>query len=66
MAIERGTSKINVNTECQQEFTKIVREVIANDSKTYDPRKIVGPGMKGIRKVVRTKCEVFGCIGKGE
>ncbi|NMV82101.1 MAG: class II fructose-1,6-bisphosphate aldolase [Erysipelotrichia bacterium] len=66
MAIERGTSKINVNTECQQEWTKIVREVIANDSKTYDPRKIIGPGMKGIRKVVRAKCEVFGCISKAE
>jgi fructose/tagatose bisphosphate aldolase len=66
MAIERGTSKINVNTECQQEWTKITREVIANDSKTYDPRKIIGPGMKGIRKVVRAKCEVFGCIGKAE
>lgn len=66
MAIERGTSKINVNTECQQEWTKITREVIALDSKVYDPRKIIGPGMKGIRKVVRAKCEVFGCIGKAE
>jgi fructose-bisphosphate aldolase class II len=66
MAIERGTCKINVNTECQQEWTKIVREVIANDSKVYDPRKIIGPGMKGIRKVVRAKYEVFGCIGKAE
>jgi fructose-bisphosphate aldolase class II len=66
MAIERGTSKINVNTECQQEWTKITREVIASDSKVYDPRKIIGPGMKGIRKVVRAKCEVFGCIGKAE
>ena len=66
MAIERGTCKINVNTECQQEWTKIVREVIANDSKVYDPRKIIGPGMKGIRKIVRAKYEVFGCIGKAE
>ncbi|MFA5421720.1 MAG: class II fructose-1,6-bisphosphate aldolase [Bacilli bacterium] len=66
MAIERGTSKINVNTECQQEWTKIVREVIANDSKVYDPRKIIGPGMKGIRNVVRAKCEIFGCVGKAE
>ena len=66
MAIERGTSKINVNTECQQEWTKITREVIAKDPDVYDPRKIIGPGMKGIRKVVRAKCEVFGCVGKAE
>ena len=65
-AIARGTAKINVNTECQQEWTKIVREVLANDSKQYDPRKIIGPGMEGIRRVVREKCNVFGCVGKAE
>jgi len=59
-AISRGTCKINVNTECQQEWTKIVREVIANDSKVYDPRKIIGPGKEGIRKVVREKIQLFG------
>lgn len=66
MAIERGTCKINVNTECQQAWTKIVREVLANDSKVYDPRKIIGPGKEGIRQVVHAKCEVFGCIGKAD
>ena len=63
-AISRGTSKINVNTECQQEWSKIVREVIANDSKVYDPRKIIGPGKEGIKKVVREKIELFGSVNK--
>ena len=63
-AIDRGTAKINVNTECQQEWTKIVREVLAKDSKVYDPRKVIGPGKKGIANVVLAKCEIFGCIGK--
>jgi fructose-bisphosphate aldolase, class II len=66
MAIERGTAKINVNTENQIEWTKIVREVLAKDANVYDPRKIIGPGKEGIRRVVRAKYEVFGCIGKGE
>jgi fructose-bisphosphate aldolase class II len=65
-AIDRGTAKINVNTENQIEWTKIVREVLAKDSKVYDPRKIIGPGKEGIRKVVRAKYEVFGCIGKAQ
>jgi fructose-bisphosphate aldolase class II len=65
MAIERGTAKINVNTENQMEWTKIVREVLAKDPKVYDPRKIIGPGKEGIRKVVKAKYQVFGCIGKG-
>ena len=63
-AISRGTSKINVNTECQQEWTKIVREVIANDNKVYDPRKIIGPGKEGIKKVVREKIQLFGSENK--
>lgn len=66
MAIDRGTAKINVNTENQIEWTKIVREVLNKDPKVYDPRKIIGPGKEGIRKVVKAKYEVFGCIGKAE
>ena len=64
MAIERGTCKINVNTECQQEWTKIVREVLKNDEKVYDPRKVIGPGKKGIRAVVNEKIKLFGSEGK--
>ena len=63
-AIECGTCKINVNTECQMAFTKIVREVVAKDSEVYDPRKVIGPGKEGIKEVVREKCEIFGCINK--
>lgn len=63
-AIACGTSKINVNTECQQAWTALVREALKNDEKVYDPRKVIGPGMKGIGQVVQNKMEVFGCIGK--
>lgn len=63
-AISLGTAKINVNTESQQAWTKIVRETLAKDSKVYDPRKIIGPGKKGIAEVVQAKCEIFGCINK--
>lgn len=66
MSIDRGTAKINVNTENQMEWTKIVREVLEKDKKVYDPRKIIGPGMAGIRAVVKAKYQVFGCIGKAE
>ena len=68
MAIDRGTCKINVNTECQQAFAKIVREICATTDpvKVYDPRKILGPAKQGIKDVVKAHCEVFGCIGKAE
>lgn len=65
MAIDRGTAKININTECQQAWTAVVRDVLAKDQEVYDPRKIVGPGAdKGIKEVVRVKATTFGSLGK--
>lgn len=63
-SIERGTCKINVNTECQLAFAKILREVIAKDTEVYDPRKLIGPATKGIANAVREKMTVFGSVGK--
>ena len=63
-AIACGTCKINVNTEFQQAWTALVREALAKDPNVYDPRKVIGPGLKGIEAVVVEKCGVFGCINK--
>lgn len=63
-AISFGTSKINVNTECQLAFNSILRDIIAKDKEVYDPRKLIGPASKGIEDVVREKMRVFGSIGK--
>lgn len=66
MAIDRGTSKININTECQMAWTKIVREVLSTNDNVYDPRKIIGPGREGIKQVFIDKVTVFGSLGKAE
>jgi fructose-bisphosphate aldolase class II len=63
-AISLGTAKINVNTECQMAFARELRELLANDSKVYDPRKIIGPATKGIANAVREKITVFGSKDK--
>ena len=63
-SIELGHCKINVNTECQQSFTKRVREVLANDDKVYDPRKFIGPGKEAIKQVVTNKMIEFGSVNK--
>ncbi|HEY8395281.1 MAG TPA: class II fructose-1,6-bisphosphate aldolase [Bacilli bacterium] len=67
-AISCGTCKINVNTECQQAFSKKLREFLADkeNDKIYDPRKIIGPASKGIAEVLRNKITVFGSAGKAE
>lgn len=63
-AISCGTCKINVNTECQLAFNKILREVVATNKEVYDPRKLLGPASKGIENAVTEKMTVFGTIGK--
>lgn len=63
-AISLGTSKINVNTENQLVFTKVVRDLLNNDSKVYDPRKIIGPGRDAIKETVIGKIREFGSNGK--
>ncbi|MDD4387926.1 MAG: class II fructose-bisphosphate aldolase, partial [Bacilli bacterium] len=63
-AISCGTTKINVNTECQLAFTRELRKLLAADEKVYDPRKIIGPAAKAIYEVVKEKVVVFGSVDK--
>lgn len=63
-AIEYGHTKINVNTELQQVWTKKTREVIANNPSVYDPRKIIGPGKEDITATTKAKMREFGSSGK--
>ena len=63
-AIEYGHTKINVNTELQQVWAKKTREVIANDEKVYDPRKIIGPGKEDITATTKAKMREFGSSGQ--
>ncbi|GAA0138127.1 fructose-bisphosphate aldolase [Paenibacillus sp. YSY-4.3] len=59
-AISLGTSKINVNTENQMSFTKVVREVLAEKTEAYDPRVFLKPGREAIKQTVIGKMREFG------
>ncbi len=63
-AISLGTAKINVNTECQLEFTRVLRETLAANTEVYDPRKYLGPAAKGIAEAVKKKMDVFGSVNQ--
>ncbi|MGD9679492.1 MAG: class II fructose-1,6-bisphosphate aldolase [Vulcanibacillus sp.] len=63
-AIKVGIGKINVNTENQIVMTDKIREIFANDSKVYDPRKYLGPAREDIKKAVKEKIRLFGSNGK--
>lgn len=67
-AISLGVSKINVNTECQLAFQANIREyILANkdlEGKGYDPRKLLKPGVDGIKQVIKDKLTMFGSVNK--
>lgn len=63
-AIELGHAKINVNTELQQQWTKVVREKLNTDAKVYDPRKIIGPGKEAIVATTKEIMDMFGSSNK--
>lgn len=63
-AIERGTAKINVNTENQITFTAKIKQVFDEKPKLYDPRKYLGPAREDVEKIVRQKISEFGSKNK--
>ena len=63
-SISLGTAKINVNTENQIAATKVIREFLDNDKKTYDPRKYLGPARDAIKATVIGKMREFGSSTK--
>ncbi len=67
-AIGMGVSKINVNTECQLVFAEGVRKYIEEGKdlvgKGFDPRKLLAPGVEGIKTAVKEKMELFGSINQ--
>lgn len=63
-AISLGTAKINVNTENQIMQTKKIREILADDTEVYDPRKYMGPGKEAIKETVIGKMREFGSSQK--
>ncbi|PKR83234.1 class II fructose-bisphosphate aldolase [Heyndrickxia camelliae] len=63
-AISLGTAKINVNTENQIASAKRVREVLAENTEMYDPRKYLGPARDAIKETVIGKIREFGSSNK--
>lgn len=72
-AIHDGISKINVNTDCQLVFADATIKycaagkadpTAANESKGYDPRKLLKPGFEAICAKVEEKIKLFGSEGK--
>lgn len=58
-AILSGTSKININTELQIEWSKAVRIYLENNKTVYDPRKIISSGEQNLKKAISNKLHII-------
>jgi len=65
-AIKAGVRKINIDSDLRIAFTAGLREVVLNDHKNIDPRKLLQPPTELMKKVVARKMALFGCKGKAK
>ncbi len=63
-AVTEGIAKINTDTDLRLALTMRVREVLMNDPKQFDPRKILGPAREEMKRIVKERIEVFGSANK--
>ena len=63
-AVTEGIAKINTDTDLRLSFTAVVREILVNDPKQFDPRKILGPAREAMKQIVADRLDVFGSTNK--
>lgn len=63
-AIRLGVCKVNIDTNIREAFTNACRQVVENNPKEIDPRKVLGPAREAATQVIREKIRVFGSSGK--
>jgi fructose-bisphosphate aldolase class II len=63
-AIGGGISKVNIDTDLRLAFTGRVRQFLTESPEVFDPRKILGAAIEGMKDVVKSKIELFGSGGK--
>lgn len=60
MAISKGISKININTELQSVWSKAVRKYLLENEDVYDPRKIISSGEDAMKERISEIVTLFG------
>ncbi|MGQ9510619.1 MAG: class II fructose-1,6-bisphosphate aldolase [Thermaceae bacterium] len=63
-AIPNGIAKINIDTDLRLAMTLGIREVVTQNPKEFDPRKIIGKGREYLKQVIREKFELMGTVGR--
>jgi fructose-bisphosphate aldolase class II len=66
-ATQYGVSKINIDTDGRLVVTAIVRKILAENPKEFDPRKYLGPARQELIEMIKRKNkEVLGSAGQAK
>ena len=66
-ATQYGVSKINIDTDGRLVFTAIIRKILAENPKEFDPRKYLGPARQELIKMIKRKNDiVLGSAGQAK
>jgi fructose-bisphosphate aldolase class II len=63
-AIGIGISKVNIDTNIRQAFTKALHQFVSDHPEVYDPRKILAPAKESMKEIIRQKIRLFGSNNK--
>lgn len=56
--VESGITKININSDIQESWSKSVKDYLTQNQNTIDPRKIIGSGFDSIKEIVKQKINI--------
>lgn len=65
-AVNAGINKINTDTDLRLAFIAALRELMAEERKSVDPRKFLKPAMEEVKRVVKRRIRLSGSSGKAE
>jgi fructose-bisphosphate aldolase class II len=66
-ATQYGVSKINIDTDGRLVVTAMIRKILAENPKEFDPRKYLGPARDELKKmIIRKNKEVLGSAGQAK
>lgn len=66
-ATQYGVSKINIDTDGRLVFTAIIRKILAENPKEFDPRKYLGPARQELIEMIKRKNTiVLGSAGQAK
>ncbi len=62
--ISRGICKVNFATDLRVAFTNGIKEVLADNPETFDPKKLGVAGIEKVKELTRNKILLCGCDNK--